>query len=86
MSIRFFSGGQSTNRIDPEPATSRSSATSSRWLIGLVAADVEDFAVARVGRARAQERVGGIVHVDEVAQLRAVAEDLDLADPRSPAG
>ena len=49
---------------------------------GLVAADVEDFSVARVGRARAQERVSGIVDIDEVAQLRAVTEDLDVAVPR----
>ncbi len=78
MSMRFFSGGHSTNRTDPEPATSISSATRSRWLIGSIAADVEDLAVARVGRAGAQERRRGIVDVDEVAQLRAVAEDLNL--------
>ena len=47
--------------------------------IGSIAADVEHFAVARVRRAGPQERVRGVVHVDEVAHLRAVAEDLDLA-------
>mgnify|MGYP003693856247 CR=1 FL=1 len=55
----------------------------------LVAADVEHLAVARVRGARPQERVGGIVHVHEVAQLRAVAEDLNLAafdrEPDEPA-
>ena len=45
----------------------------------LVAADVEHFAVAGVGCPRPQERLRGIVHVDEIAQLRAVAENLDLA-------
>jgi hypothetical protein len=58
------------------PAISTSSVVRSRWLIG-VAADVEDLAVARVAGAGAQERVGGVVDVDEVAQLRAVAVDLD---------
>src|SRR5258708_6385293 len=44
---------------------------------GLVAADVEYLAVAGVARARPQERVRRIVDEDEVAQLRAVAVDLD---------
>ena len=43
----------------------------------LVAADVEHLAVARVARARPQERVGRVVDVDEIAQLRAVAVDLN---------
>ena len=43
-----------------------------------IAADVEDFAVARVDRARQQQRIGGVVHVREVAPLSAVAEELDL--------
>src|SRR5262245_37594014 len=42
-------------------------------------ADIEDLAVARVARARAQEGIGRIVNVHEVAHLRAVAIDLDLA-------
>ena len=45
----------------------------------LEAADVEHLAVAGIARARPQERVGRIVHVDEVAELAAVAVDLDLA-------
>ena len=89
MSIRFFSGGHSTNRTDPEPATSMQQRDEIAVADRLVAADVEDFAVARVGRARPQERVRGIVDVDEIAQLRAVAEDLDLAaldrEPDEPA-
>ena len=40
-----------------------------------VAADVEHLAVARVGGARPQERVRGVVDVDEIAKLRAVAVD-----------
>ena len=40
---------------------------------------LNDLAVARVGRAGAQERIDRIVDVDEVAHLRAVAEHLDLA-------
>ena len=43
------------------------------------AAHVEHLAVARIVGARAQEGVAGVVHVDEVAHLRAVAEDLDFA-------
>ena len=78
MSIAFFSAGHSTYS---HPARRRRRSTSSvvrsRWLIGFVAADVEDLAVARVARARPQERVRGVVDVDEVAQLRAVAVDLD---------
>jgi hypothetical protein len=42
---------------------------------GLVAADVEHFAVARVARAGAQKRIRGVVDVDEIAQLRAVSVD-----------
>ncbi len=45
---------------------------------GLRAADVEDLAVAGVGGARPKERIRGIVDVDEIANLGAVAEDLDL--------
>src|SRR5512134_2367092 len=45
----------------------------------LVAADVEDLAVAGVGGARPQERRGCIVYVDEIAKLRFIAEDLDVA-------
>ena len=41
------------------------------------AADVEHLAVARVARARPQERVRRVVDEDEVAELRAVAEDLN---------
>src|SRR5882724_7112078 len=44
---------------------------------GPLAADVEHFAVARFTGARPQERVSRVVDVDEVAQLRAVAEDLN---------
>ena len=66
-------------RTDPVPAISSSSVDQIAVADRLVAADVEHLAVARVGRARPQERIGRIVHVDEVAQLRAVAEDLDLA-------
>src|SRR5204863_10006583 len=44
-----------------------------------IAADVEDLAVAGVARAGAQKRVRGIVDVDEVADLRALAVDLDGA-------
>ena len=79
MSIRFFSGGHSTKRIEPAPATSSSSGDELAMADRLVAADVEDPPVARVGGAGAQERGRSIVHVDEVAHLRAVAEDLDLA-------
>ena len=68
------------------PATSSEQRDQVAMADRLVAADVEHFAVAGVGRARPQERVGGIVDVDEVAQLRAVAEDLDLAALDAPAG
>src|SRR5438132_1691297 len=34
MSMRFFSGGQSTYSTRPEPATSTRSAVRSRWLMG----------------------------------------------------
>ena len=44
----------------------------------LVAADVERFAVTGVASARRAETHHGIVNVDEVAHLRAVAEHLDL--------
>ncbi len=46
---------------------------------GRVAADVVHIAVARVACPGAQERVGRILHVDEVPQLRPVTVDLDLA-------
>ncbi len=79
MSIRFFSGGQSTYLTDPAPAVSRSSVDEITVAHGLVAADVEHLAVARVRGAGPKERVGGIVDVHEVAKLRTVAEDLNLA-------
>jgi hypothetical protein len=41
------------------------------------AADVEHLAVARFACARPQECVGSIVDVNEVAELRAIAEDLN---------
>src|SRR5688572_2945566 len=44
----------------------------------LFAADVEGVTVHRIGGARRQECVHGIIDVDEVAHLRAVAEHLDL--------
>ena len=43
----------------------------------LVAAHVEHLAVACVAGARPEERVGGVVHVDEIAELRAVTVDVD---------
>ena len=46
---------------------------------GFVASHVEHLAVAAIGRAGAQERIGGIVDIHEVAQLGTVAEDLNLA-------
>ncbi len=45
----------------------------------LVAAHVERVAVAGVGRARTQERIDGVVDVDEIADLRSVAEHLELS-------
>ena len=42
------------------------------------AADVERAAVAGVALSRQQKRLDRIVHVNEIADLRAVAEDLDL--------
>src|SRR5437899_1671390 len=42
-----------------------------------IAADVEHFAVARIARPGAKKRVGDVVYVHEVAQLGAVAVDLD---------
>ena len=44
----------------------------------LVSSDVEHITIAHVRGAGPQERVRGIVDVDEIAQLRSVAEDLDL--------
>ena len=89
MSIRFFSGGQSTYATDPVPAVSRSSVTRSRWLIGSSPPTLNTSPSHASRGAGPQERVGGIVDVDEVAQLRAVAEDLDLAsldrEPDEPA-
>ena len=79
MSIAFFSAGQSTYSTRPLPAISRSSDVSAAWRDRLVAADVEDLAIARVDRARPQERVGRIVDVDEIALLGAVAVNLDDA-------
>src|SRR5688572_7396877 len=46
---------------------------------GLTPADVEDLAVARVAGARAQKRIRRVIHVHEIADLRAVAENLNLA-------
>src|SRR5687768_14470609 len=45
----------------------------------LEAADVQRLAVRRVGGAGAQKRLGRIIDEDEVAQLAAVAVDLDFA-------
>ena len=42
-----------------------------------IAADVEDLAVARVDRARAQKRVRGVVDEHEIAELRAVTVDFN---------
>ena len=42
-----------------------------------IAADVEHFPVARIARPGAKKRVGDVVYVHEVAQLGAVAVDLD---------
>ena len=50
------------------------------------AAHVEYLSVRGVVCARAQERVRGVVDEDEVAQLRTVAVDLDLAVFDAPAG
>src|SRR5687767_4177533 len=46
---------------------------------GLTAADVENLAVARVAGARPEERVRRVINVDKIADLRAVAENLNLA-------
>ncbi len=43
----------------------------------LIATDVERFAVAGLGRPGAEKRIGRIVDVHEIAQLRSVAEDLN---------
>ena len=86
MSIRFFSGGHSTNRTEPDPARRDEQLRQVAVADRRVAADVEHPAVADVAGAGAQERVGGVVDIDEVAQLRSVAEDLDLAALDAPAG
>ena len=86
MSIRFFSGGHSTNLTEPDPASVDEELRQFAVADRRVAADVEHAAVADVGRAGAQEGVGGVVDVDEVAQLRSVAEDLNLAALDAPAG
>ena len=79
MSIAFFSGGHSTNRWRPDPATRMSSCDEIAVRDRLDAADVEHLSVAGVVGARPQERVSRIVDEDEVAELRSVAVDLDLA-------
>src|SRR5580765_144901 len=43
----------------------------------LVAADVEGFAVAEIALAGAEEGVAGVIHVHEIAALRAVAVNLN---------
>ena len=78
MSIAFLSGGHATQRKRPEPAVRIISSTRSRCRDRLHPADVEHLAVRRIVGARPQERVDGVVDVDEVAKLRAVAEDLNL--------
>src|SRR5688572_19077530 len=45
----------------------------------LFAANVERFAIHRVGGARRQKRLDRVVDVNEIANLRAIAENLDLA-------
>ncbi len=79
MSMRFISSA-ATRRGAPIrcPASSIRSVDEIAMARSARAADVEHLAVARVGRARPQERVDDVVDVDEVAHLRAVAEDLDL--------
>src|SRR6185436_17113435 len=44
----------------------------------LVTADVERFAVHRIVRAGDEKRLDGVFNVHEVANLRTVAEDLNL--------
>ena len=79
MSIAFFSGGHSTNRYRPDAGDARPASRRARGgKSASTAADVEHLPVRRVIGPRSQECVGGIVHVDEVANLPPVAVDLDL--------
>ena len=68
-----------TRRTASSPAgSSISIATRSRWAIGSPPPTLKTSPLQASG-AGAQERVGSIVDVDEVADLRAVAVNLDLA-------
>ena len=78
MSMAFFSGGHSTQRKRPLPATDTSSSTRSRCAIGSRPPTLKTCPLRRVVGTRAKERVRGVVHEHEVAELRAVAVDLDL--------
>ncbi len=86
MSIAFFSCGHG-DVLDPSGTRDLEQQRCQVAMADrLAAADVEDLAVATVVRSRTQERVRRIVHVDEVAELGAVAVDLDRVVPRAPAG
>ena len=77
--MAFFSGGHSTRRYRPDCRDLDEQLDEVAQGDRFGAADVERLAVAGVGGAGAQERVGGVIDVDEVAELAAVAVNLDLA-------
>ena len=78
MSIAFLSAGHSTSRYEPDPAISMSSSTSSRWLIGCAPPTLKKSPFESSEAPARRNASGGIVDIDEVAQLLPVAEDLDL--------
>ncbi len=79
MSMAFFSAGHGTCRTDPAPATSISSAARSLCAIGSDPPTLKTWPLHASDAPGAQERVHGVVDVHEIANLRAVAENLDLA-------
>ena len=79
MSMAFFSSGHSMYSTRPEPADGDQQRRQVPVADRVATAHVEDLAIAGVVCAGPQERVGRVVHVDEVAELAAVAVDLDGA-------
>src|SRR3954469_16939822 len=76
---RFLVGGP---RYVPDAATAGHVDQQPRQVgVGrrLVAADVEDLTVDGVRRACPEERVHSVLHIDEIPDLRSIAEDLYLA-------